>query len=101
MQISFAQEQKFERFLELFVEYNSHTNLSAIREKEDIIVKHFVDSALLLEFMSLSGCTVLDIGTGGGFPGIPLAILSPDTFFTLMDSVGKKTKACIHFRDAL
>lgn len=88
--------RQFERFLELFLEYNAHTNLSAIRDPEGVIEKHFVDSAMLLAQLTPHG-RVLDIGTGGGFPGIPLKILLPETEFVLLDSVGKKTKATNHF----
>jgi 16S rRNA (guanine527-N7)-methyltransferase len=94
--LSSEQEGLFERYLTLFLEYNAHTNLSAVRDAEGVMEKHFADSAILARFEALSG-RLLDIGTGGGFPGIPLKILFPDLQVTLMDSVGKKTKACDHF----
>lgn len=96
MELEPTEEALFRRFLELFMEYNSHTNLSAIRTPEAIIEKHFIDSLELGRFVELSG-RVLDIGSGGGFPGIPLKILFPDADFTLMDSVGKKVSAMNHF----
>lgn len=86
----------FERYADLFLEYNAHTNLSAIRDKEGVVSKHFADSVVLLNFEELRG-RVLDIGTGGGFPGIPLKIMRPGLEVVLMDSVSKKTKACDHF----
>lgn len=86
----------FERYADLFLEYNAHTNLSAIRDREGVVSKHFADSAVLLNFEDVSG-KVLDIGTGGGFPGIPLKIMRPNLEVALMDSVSKKTKACDHF----
>lgn len=61
------EEVLFSRLLEIFIEKNSHINLSAIRDAESIILKHFVDSLMLTRFTTLSG-RVLDIGTGGGFP---------------------------------
>lgn len=91
-----SEEEVFRKFLDLFIEYNSHTNLSAIRTPEGIIEKHFIDSLMLGNFVKLSG-KVLDIGSGGGFPGIPLKILFPEVDFTLMDSVGKKVRAMNHF----
>lgn len=91
-----AQASLFERYADLFLEYNSHTNLSAIRDRDGVLEKHFADSAVLTLFEEVSG-RVLDIGTGGGFPGIPLKILRPETEFVLLDSVSKKTKACDHF----
>ena len=93
-----AEEAIFRKFLELFLEYNSHTNLSAIRTPEGIIEKHFIDSLMLGNFVELSG-KVLDIGSGGGFPGIPLKILFHEADFTLMDSVGKKVRAMNHFTE--
>jgi 16S rRNA (guanine527-N7)-methyltransferase len=86
----------FERFADSFLAYNSHTNLSAIRDREGVVSRHFADSAVLLNFEELHG-RILDIGTGGGFPGIPLKILRPELDVTLLDSVSKKTKACEHF----
>ena len=94
--ISDRMADRFSLFLKLFMEYNSHTNLSAIRDEDGIVLLHFIDSCILSRYMDLEG-EVLDIGTGGGFPGIPLAIRFPDTYFTLLDSVGKKTRACEHF----
>ena len=91
---------QFHQFLDFFVEYNSHTNLSAIREREDIVLKHFIDSLMVNRFITLSGM-VLDIGTGGWFPGIPLAIVDPELHVVLLDSVGKKIRACQHFMTSL
>ncbi len=92
---------QFEQFLQLFQEYNAHTNLSAIREAGAILEKHFVDSAVLTRYRNLNGLRILDIGTGGGFPGIPLKIFIPSIRLTLLDSVGKKIKACESFIKAL
>lgn len=96
IELETSEEAIFRKFLTLFMEYNVHTNLSAIRTPEGVIEKHFIDSLALGNFVELSG-KVLDIGSGGGFPGIPLKILYPETDFTLMDSVGKKVKAMNHF----
>lgn len=95
--LSPKQEEGFELFLRAFKEYNSHTNLSAIRDDDGIVEKHFADSAMLAKFMDLSGKRLLDIGTGGGFPGIPLALLVDSLRVTLLDSVGKKIRACDEF----
>lgn len=94
------QVREFEYFLDLFVEFNEHTNLSAIREPADIVSKHFIDSVMLSKFVELKG-RLLDIGTGGGFPAIPLKILRRDLTTVMMDSIGKKTKACEYFIDKL
>lgn len=80
------------KYLDILIEYNSHTNLTAIRDPEGIIEKHFLDSLLLQNFIKKEDETAMDIGTGAGFPGMVLAICNPNINFTLMDSVGKKTK---------
>lgn len=79
-------------YLKMLVEYNSHTNLTAIRDEEGIMEKHFLDSLLLQQFIKKDMKSAIDIGTGAGFPGMVLAIYNRDINFTLMDSVGKKTK---------
>ncbi len=100
IELETSEEAIFRKFLDLFMEYNGHTNLSAIRTPEGIVEKHFIDSLMLGNFVELSW-KVLDIGSGGGFPGIPLKILFPEVDFTLMDSVGKKVRAMSHFIDSL
>jgi 16S rRNA (guanine527-N7)-methyltransferase len=86
------QTAMMQTLLDSFVAYNSHTNLSAIREPSAIIIKHFIDSLELITFVNLQG-SLLDIGTGGGFPALPLKIVRPGLSVVAMDSVGKKTKA--------
>lgn len=80
------------KYLELLIEYNSHTNLTALRDEKSIIEKHFLDSLLLQNLIKKESKKAIDIGTGAGFPGMVLAIFNPDIEFTLMDSIGKKTK---------
>jgi len=92
--------KKFEKFLSIFIETNSQINLSAIRDEAWIIEKHFVDSLMLAALYDIEW-KVADLWTGGWFPGIPLAIVSPDAEFTLIDSVAKKMKAVDGFIDAL
>lgn len=103
-ELSDSELARFEQFLSLFMEYNAHTNLSAIRDREGIIEKHFIDSlygvSIISEIMETSqnpAPRLLDIGSGGGFPGIPLKIAIPELDITLLDSVGKKVKAMSHF----
>jgi len=79
---------------------NSQINLSAIRDVDSIIEKHFIDSLLLTKHWDLQG-KVLDLGTGGGFPWIPLALVNPKTQFTLVDSIGKKVKVVNEFIQTL
>lgn len=80
------------KYLELLTEYNSHTNLTALRDEKSIIEKHFLDSLLLQNLIKRESKKAIDIGTGAGFPGMVLAIFNPEIEFTLMDSIGKKTK---------
>lgn len=94
--LSVSEEALFRKFLEIFIAYNSHTNLSAIRDEEGIIVKHFIDSLAVFRALPFQG-RILDIWSGGWFPGIPLKILQPLLDITLLDSVGKKVKAMNSF----
>ena len=91
--VSYTDEKinKALRYLELIVDYNSHTNITAIREEKAIIEKHFLDSLLLQQFLKEEDKKLIDIGTGAGCPGMILAIFNEDKNFTLLDSVRKKT----------
>ncbi len=90
--INKEQEEQFSSFLTLLQEWNSKVNLTAIRETEDIITKHFIDSLSLLKYLPKKKIRLVDIGTGAGFPGIPLKIMRPDIELLLLESVGKKCK---------
>ena len=89
------QKQQFEKYYELLIEWNKKVNLTSIVDREDVWIKHFVDSCSLLDWYSvesMSGKTLIDIGTGAGFPGIPLAIMCPDLSITLLDSLNKRVQ---------
>lgn len=92
LSIHLTEEQlnKFEIFYELLIETNKSLNLTAITEMHEVVLKHFIDSIALISFIDLSGKKVIDVGTGAGFPGIPLSILRPDAEFVLMDSLQKR-----------
>lgn len=92
--------KKFEKLLEIFMEKNSQINLSAIREKDDIIEKHFIDSIMLNIYLELEW-KIADIWTWWWFPLLPLAITNPDVEFVWIDSVWKKLKAVDEFVDEL
>ena len=78
------------RYGELLLEKNKVMNLTAITEPADVASLHFLDSAALLALADLKGKTVVDVGTGAGFPGMPLKILEPSIRMTLLDSLGKR-----------
>ena len=84
------QINRFESYFDLLIEWNSKMNLTAITQKEDVIIKHFVDSLALCKFHDLSGKKLLDVGTGAGFPGVPLKIMCPDCEIVLLDSLNKR-----------
>lgn len=83
--------QKFALYLSLLLEWNKKINLTAIKDTEQIIIKHFADSLSLLQYMDIpKNAAVIDVGTGAGFPGIPLAIARSDIRLMLLDSLGKR-----------
>ncbi len=79
---------KFEKYYNLLLEFNQKFNLTAITEREEVIVKHFIDSVLGVD--NLKGNKLIDIGSGGGFPAIPLKIMRDDITLTMVESTGKK-----------
>lgn len=89
--ISITEDQAklFYQYMVLLVEWNEKINLTAITEPEEIILKHFIDSLTILPFIE-ENKKILDIGTGAGFPGIPLKIVSPSSNVTLLDSLNKR-----------
>lgn len=89
IELSLDETEKLYKFMYLLLEWNEKINLTAITEPEDIILKHFVDSITIKKYIK-SENKVLDMGTGAGFPGIPLKIISSDTYFTLVDSLNKR-----------
>ena len=92
----------FERYEKELLEWNSRFNLTAIRDSEGIRSKHFLDSmTCILAWGEVVPNNLIDIGTGAGFPGIPLKILVPNLQLTLVESVGKKVEFCKFIVDAL
>ncbi|NUM30904.1 MAG: 16S rRNA (guanine(527)-N(7))-methyltransferase RsmG [Bacteroidetes bacterium] len=85
--------EKLVKFSELIANYNSRVNLISRKDIDNIETNHILHSLAIAKFISFkNGSKILDIGTGGGFPGIPLAIFFPDSEFLLIDSIGKKIK---------
>ena len=85
-----TQLDKFQKYYEILIERNKVMNLTAITEVNDVVTKHFVDSISLINYFDLNNKKIIDVGTGAGFPGIPLAIILENTEFTLMDSLNKR-----------
>ncbi len=91
IELSTAQEKQFSDYAKLLVEWNAKMNLTAICDPDGIAIKHFLDSILPLKYIDISeGATVADIGTGAGFPGLPIKIMRPDIKLTLVDSLNKR-----------
>lgn len=91
LNISLSEEQykKFYNYMNLLIEWNKKINLTAIIEPEEIILKHFIDSLIASKYINLNN-KIADIGTGAGFPGIPLKILNQDNEMILIDSLNKR-----------
>ena len=83
------QAEKFYKYMKLLIEWNEKINLTAITEENEIILKHFIDSLTVLKYINQTD-RIIDVGTGAGFPGIPIAIMMPNTKITLLDSLNKR-----------
>lgn len=84
-------QQDFQQYSDFLLEYNQNVNLTAITEPQEVEIKHFLDSLQLLAALEVKqGARLIDIGTGAGFPGVPLKIVRPDLALTLLDSLNKR-----------
>jgi len=90
--INEAQGEKLIKYMEEILEINKQINLTRIIEEDEFIKLHLLDSLTLLKYIDKPCASILDVGTGGGFPGIPLAIMLEDAQITLMDSTKKKLR---------
>ncbi len=81
---------KMDIYAALLAEWNQKMNLTAIKEPEEVLVKHFLDSLTVATVLPKGPFKMIDVGTGAGFPGVPLAILRPDIELTLLDSLNKR-----------
>lgn len=102
IELSDAQIDQFIKYYDILVEWNSFMNLTAITEFDEVLKKHFIDSLSLVKAYDLKqNISVIDIGTGAGFPGIPLKIAFPEIEITLLDSLNKRIKFLNHVIDEL
>lgn len=93
LDITKKQEDQFLKYYEILVETNKVMNLTAITELDEVIVKHFIDSLLIVKSIDMNQCNnLIDVGTGAGFPGIPIKIMFPNINVTLLDSLNKRLK---------
>jgi 16S rRNA (guanine527-N7)-methyltransferase len=100
--LSADQLDKFERLKQLYEEWNAQINVISRKDMDEFYERHVLHSLGIAKIMEFTaGSSVLDIGTGGGFPGIPLAILFPEVQFHLVDSIGKKIKVVNEVAQAL
>lgn len=93
VELSEKQLQQFQRYYELLIEWNEKINLTAITEPQEVAVKHFIDSVSAWDKKRFEGAkSIIDVGTGAGFPGIPLKIFQPQLKLVLLDSLNKRIK---------
>ena len=100
-ELSDKQINQLDTFYEMLIEKNKVMNLTAITEFDEVIVKHFADSLSICTVLPADVNTVCDLGTGAGFPGIPMAIAYPELQFTLIDSLNKRIKFLQEVVDAI
>lgn len=92
IEIDPARQVKLLAYLELLIKWNKAYNLTAVRDPDEMVSRHLLDSLSVVSFVAEGGNNWLDVGSGGGMPGIPLAIMFPQLHFTVLDSNGKKTR---------
>ena len=96
-----VQREQFDTLFSLYMEWNSKINVISRKDMDNFYMHHVLHSLAIAKYPFPDGAKVLDVGTGGGFPGIPLAIMFPNVHFTLCDSIGKKIKVATEIAAAL
>ncbi|PLX25155.1 MAG: 16S rRNA (guanine(527)-N(7))-methyltransferase RsmG [Salinivirgaceae bacterium] len=95
-------QEQFKQLYDLYLDWNSKINVISRKDIEHLYVKHVLHSLAIYKFLQFKpGSHILDVGSGGGFPGIPLAIMQPECEFKLVDSIGKKMKVAASVAESL
>ncbi|WP_277668720.1 16S rRNA (guanine(527)-N(7))-methyltransferase RsmG [Caproiciproducens galactitolivorans] len=91
IEINKGQAESFQQYMEQLLNWNEKMNLTAIKEPREVAEKHFLDSILILKYLKLpANAKLIDVGTGAGFPGVPLKIMRPELELTLLDGLNKR-----------
>lgn len=100
LELTAEQQQKLVGYVELLDKWNKAYNLTSVRDPKEMMVRHILDSLALVPLLE-SGKNYIDVGTGPGLPGIPLAIALPDSNFTLLDTLGKRVRFMVQVKHLL
>lgn len=92
IKLSDEQIRSFEYYHRMLIEWNEKINLTAIVDEREVIIKHFIDSLSVLSFLPKDTSSIIDVGTGAGFPGIPIKIVQSNIHVTLLDSLEKRVR---------
>ncbi|HWV08003.1 MAG TPA: 16S rRNA (guanine(527)-N(7))-methyltransferase RsmG [Pseudomonas sp.] len=98
LELSARQQEQLLAYLALLIKWNKAYNLTAVRDPDEMVSRHLLDSLSVVPYVAEAGDNWLDVGSGGGMPGIPLAIMFPERRFTLLDSNGKKTRFLVQVK---
>ncbi|KFJ91834.1 16S rRNA (guanine(527)-N(7))-methyltransferase RsmG [Pseudomonas sp. MDMC216] len=98
IELSVLQQEQLLAYLGLLIKWNKAYNLTAVRDPDEMVSRHLLDSLSVVPFVAELGDNWLDVGSGGGMPGVPLAIMFPERRFTLLDSNGKKTRFLVQVK---
>ena len=100
LELSVSQQQQLVGYVELLNKWNKAYNLTSVRDANEMMVRHILDSLALLPYLE-TGKQYIDVGTGPGLPGIPLAIALPESNFTLLDTLGKRVRFMVQVKHLL